>query len=119
MGNKEFIRKYIKAQQTIDKSDLNIFEKALMNCLIIKANYLCKDTYKKDLFGLTNEDILKGVGLSSESKKTIKKARDKLISLGYIEYKRGYKGTKSEYSINWNNIIGNEPIIQIDEEETF
>lgn len=115
MGNKEFIRKYIKAQQKIDESDLDHYQKCLMNCLIIKSNRFGKG---EDAFYLTNEDILKGIGLSSESKKTLKKARDKLISFGYIEYERGYEGNKSKYMINWNNIIGDEPIIQIDE-ETF
>ena len=98
-------KKYIRAQQKIDASDLNIYEKALMNYLIINANYFgnCEDG---DKLYLTNKDILKGVGLSDSSKNTIKTARDKLVSLGYIEYKRGYQGNKSEYSINWGTITG-------------
>lgn len=114
------IKKYIVAQQKIDFSDLNIYEKALMNCLIIKANYYGKGE-NGDVMYLKNSDILKGVGLSDSSNKTIKHARDKLIELGYIDYKRGYQGNKSEYIVNWDNIIGNykEPIIEVNDEETF
>ena len=104
----------IKAQQKIYESNLDFLQKAIMNCLIIKAFGNCED-----VIYLSNEDILKGIGLSVTSTKSLRNARNKLVSLGYIEYERGYEGNKSKYMINWNNIIGNEPIIQIDEEETY
>ena len=109
-------KKYIKAEQKIISSDLTHNEKTLMQCLIIMANKFGKGD---DYFYLTNEEILKCLGLSTESSKTIRASRNKLIELGYITYKAGKSGSKSKYYINWDNIIGDEPIIQIDEEETF
>jgi hypothetical protein len=109
-------KKYIKAEQKIISSDLTHNEKTLMQCLIIMANKFGKGD---DFFYLTDKDILKCLGLSIKSNNTVRKARNKLIELGYISFKAGKSGSNSKYYINWDNIIGNEPIIQIDEEETF
>lgn len=109
-------KKYIKAEQKIISSDLTHNEKTLMQCLIIMANKFGKGD---DYFYLTNEEILKCLGLSIESSKTMRAARKNLIELEYITFKSGKSGSKSKYYINWDNIIGEEPIIQIDEEETF
>lgn len=109
------LKKYIKAEQKIISSDLNIYEKSLMQYLIIKANQFVRGE-DGDIFKLVDSEILKGMGLSEKSNNTLRKARNNLIEHGYITFNPIRSGSKSEYTINWYNIIGKEPIHKINEE---
>lgn len=78
---------------------LNYNEKHFLLFIIDKANRFGKD---EEGFTLTDSEFIKqGFG---RDKAIIRKARQRLVDLGLIEYTKGHTGKGSTYLLKWDNI---------------
>ena len=86
---------YTKIKHSLWEWDLSMEERYMLMFLLDCENRFNK---KDEWFGLTEEDFV-NIGFG-KNKAVLRKTRKSLIEKGFISYKRGVLGKKSQYMFN-------------------
>lgn len=86
---------YTKIRHSMWECEMTMEERYMLMYLLDCENRFNK---KDDWFGLTEEDFV-NVGFG-KNKTVLRKTRKSLVEKGFISYKRGVLGKKSQYKLN-------------------